>query len=306
MSFMNANPQHRRFRFFGSDRLFDIINTAILIMILLLVLYPIYFIIIASFSNPDYVLTGQINLVPRGFQLGSYQRVFNNPDILSGYTNTILYTTVGTIINLAVTIPAAYALSRRDLKGRSLLTIFFSFTMFFGGGMIPTFLVVLNLGLINTFWAMVIPNAMSVWNLLICRNFFANNIPMELLECSQIDGCTDRRFFFSIVLPLSKAIIAVMILFYAVGHWNSFFNALIYLRDPDRMPLQLVLRRLLIAAQPDPALAAEMREDWARWFIEVEMLKYALVVVASVPVLILYPLVQKHFVQGVMIGSLKG
>ncbi|MCL2362211.1 MAG: carbohydrate ABC transporter permease [Defluviitaleaceae bacterium] len=296
----------RRFRLFGSDLSFDIINTFFLILIFAVVTYPLYYIIIASFSAPELVLNGQVTIFPRGFQLGSYERVFNNPDVLRGYWNTIQYTTVGTIVNMLVTIPAAYAMSRSDLKGRGIFMLFFAFTMFFGGGMIPTFLVVQRLGLLDTFWAMIFPGAMSVWNLIICRNFFQNNIPKELLECSQMDGCTNRRFFMQIVLPLSKAILAVMVLFYAVGHWNSFFNALIYLRDDARMPLQMVLRRLLVLAQPDPNLGAEMMEDWVRMLMEVEMLKYALVVVASVPILILYPIVQKHFAQGVMIGSIKG
>jgi len=295
-----------RFRFFGSDLTFDIINTALLIAVLVIVAYPLYYIVIASFSTPEMVLNGEIRFLPRGFQLESYRRVFDNPDILQGYWNTIQYTVIGTLINLAVTLPAAYAMSRADLKGRTFLTLFFAFTMFFGGGMIPTFLVVQRLGLLDTFWVMVIPNAMSVWNMLICRNFFQNNIPAEMLESSQMDGCSNRRFFLQIVLPLSKAIIAVMVLFYAVGHWNSFFNALIYLRDQDRMPLQIVLRRLLIMSEIDPAMAGQMMEDWVRMMMEVEMLRYALVVVASVPVLILYPLVQRHFVQGIMIGSIKG
>jgi len=295
-----------KFRFFGSDLTFDIINTFCLILVFLVVLYPLYYIVIASFSAPELVLNGRVTLWPRGLQLGSYQRVFSNSDVLRGYWNTIQYTTIGTLVNLFVTIPAAYAMSRSDLKGRKILTLFFAFTMFFGGGMIPTFMVVQRLGLLNTFWAMIIPSAMSVWNLIICRNFFQNNIPAELLEVSQIDGCTNRRFFTQIVLPLSKAILAVMVLFYAVGHWNSFFNALIYLRDDALMPLQIILRRLLVLAQPDPALGSEMMEDWVRMLMEVEMLKYALVVVASVPILILYPVVQKHFAQGVMIGSIKG
>lgn len=298
--------KNTKFRIFGSDMSFDIINTFFLILIFLLVLYPLYYIIIASFSAPELVLNGLVALWPRGFQLGSYQRVFNNPDVLRGYWNTIQYTAVGTFVNIAVTIPAAYAMSRSDLKGRKIFTIFFAFTMFFGGGMIPTFLVVQRLGLLNTFWAMIFPSAMSVWNLIICRNFFQNNIPGELLEVSQIDGCTNRRFFVQVVLPLSKAILAVMVLFYAVGHWNSFFNALIYLRDDARMPLQMVLRRLLVLAQPDPALGADMMEDWVRMQMEIEMLKYALVVVASVPILILYPMIQKHFAQGIMVGSIKG
>jgi putative aldouronate transport system permease protein len=217
-----------------------------------------------------------------------------------------MYTTVGTAVNIIVTIPAAYALSRPDLRGRKFFILLFAFTMFFGGGMIPTFLVVQRLGLLNSFWAMIFPSALSVWNMIICRNFFQNNIPISLLEVSKIDGCTNRRFFFQIVLPLSKAVIAVMVLFYAVGHWNSFFNALIYLRDDALMPLQMVLRRLLVMAQPDPALASQMREDWVRMQIEVEMLKYALVVVASVPILVLYPFIQKHFAQGIMVGSIKG
>ena len=306
---MNAATQtntKRRFRFFGSDLTFDIINSFFLVIIFVLVAYPLYYILIASISAPELVLNGQIRLLPRGIRFDGYIRVFENPDVLRGYWNTIMYTTVGTIINLLVTIPAGYALSRPDLKGRGIITLFFAFTMFFGGGMIPTFLLIRDLNMLDTFWVMVIPGAVSVWNLLICRNFFANNIPGELLEVSQIDGCTNRKFFVQIVLPLSKAIVAVMVLFYAVGHWNSFFNALIYLRDNDRMPLQMVLRRLLIMAEPDPAMGAEMMEDWARIMMEVEMLKYALVVVASVPVLALYPLVQKHFGQGVMVGSIKG
>ncbi|MCL2378103.1 MAG: carbohydrate ABC transporter permease [Defluviitaleaceae bacterium] len=296
----------KRFRFFGSDLSFDIINTFFLVLVFVLVAYPLYYIVIASFSAPELVLNGHVFLIPRGFHLGGYERVFNNPDVLRGYWNTIQYTTVGTFVNLVVTLPAAYAMSRKDLKGRNVLTVFFAFTMFFGGGMIPTFLVVQRLGLLNTFWAMIFPSAMSVWNMIICRSFFQNNIPAELLEVSQMDGCSNRRFFIQIVLPLSKAIIAVMLLFYAVGHWNSFFNALIYLRDDHRMPLQMVLRRLLVMAQPDPGMGAEMREDWIRMMMEIEMLKYALVVVASVPILILYPFIQKHFAQGVMIGSIKG
>ena len=295
-----------RFRFFGSDIAFDIINTTLLIIVFLLASYPIYYIVIASISTPELVLNGLVTFWPRGFHIDSYIRVFNNPDVMRGYWNTILYTTAGTIINLIVTLPAAYAMSRSDLRGRKFLTLFFAFTMFFGGGLIPFFLVVQRLGMINTFWAMVIPNAMSVWNLLICRNFFQSNIPGELLESAQMDGCSNRKFFIQVVLPISKAIIAVMVLFYAVGHWNSFFNALIFLRDNDRMPLQMVLRRLLVMAMPDPALGADMMEDWVRMILEVEMLKYALVVVASVPVIALYPLVQKHFAQGVMIGSIKG
>jgi len=302
----NETIKKKRFRFFSSDLTFDIINTFALILIFVVVAYPLYYVVIASFSEPTLVLSGQVTLWPRGIQFDSYYRVFNNPDIMQGYRNTIQYTFVGTLINLLVTLPAAYALSRPDLKGRKAITLFFAFTMFFGGGMIPTFLLVQSLGLLDSFWVMVLPNALGVMNMIICLNFFRNTLPKELLETAKIDGCTNRKFFIQIALPLSKAIIAVMTLFYAVGHWNAFFNALIYLRDNARMPLQIILRRLLILAQPDPGMGAEMMEDFVRMLLEVEMLKYALVVVASVPILMLYPFVQKYFVQGVMIGSIKG
>jgi putative aldouronate transport system permease protein len=251
------------------------------------------------------VLTGKVFLLPRGFQLDSYKRVFENQDIVRGYGNTIFYTLIGTLINLTVTLPAAYSLSRKDLRGRNGFMLFFSFTMFFGGGMVPTYMVVKNLGLLNSFWALVLPGALSVWNMIICRNFYDSNIPRELLEVSRIDGCRNISFFILVVLPLSKALIAVMTLFYAVGHWNSYFSALIYLTDRAKYPLQLILRNTLIASQPLNAAAGVM-SDQAALFRMIEMLKYALIVVSSVPVLIMYPFVQKHFVQGVMIGSIKG
>jgi ABC-type glycerol-3-phosphate transport system permease component len=212
---------------------------------------------------------------------------------------------LGTLINLFVTLPCAYTLSRKDLRGRNILTLIFSFTMFFSGGMVPTYMVVRGLKMINTFWALVIPGAMSVWNMIICRNFFESNIPLELLEVSRIDGCRNLQFFVQIVLPLSKALIAVMTLFYAVGHWNSYFSALLYISDRSLYPLQLVLRNILIASNPLGSMT-NMISDQSQLFRMIEMLKYALIVVSSVPVLIMYPFVQKHFVQGVMIGSLKG
>ena len=203
------------------DKVFDVVNTLLLVVIFIIILYPLYYIVIASFSDPDLVLTGRIFLLPKGFQLESYKKVFGNGEIMDGYLHTIMYAAVGTCINLAVTLAAGYALSRPDLRGRKGFTLFFVFTMFFGGGTVPTYMLVRNLHLLNTFWAMVIPNAMSVWNLILCRNFFESNIPKELLEVSQIDGCRNDYFFFKIFLPLSKALIAVMVLFYAVWHWNS-------------------------------------------------------------------------------------
>lgn len=283
---------------------FDVVNTTILVIVLLIVLYPLYYVLIASFSNPDLVLTGKIFLLPKGFQTESYKRVFSNPEIMQGYLNSILYTLVGTCINLAVTLSGGYALSRRDLRGRKGFMIFFTFTMFFGGGTVPTYMLVRKLHLLNTFWAMVIPNAMSVWNLILCRNFFEGNIPSELLEVAQIDGCRNGYFFYRIVLPLSKALIAVMVLFYAVGHWNSYMQPLLYLSDRTKYPLQLVLKNILISSQPDASLAG--MNDRAEMYKQTEMLKYALVVVSSAPMIVLYPFVQKYFVQGVMVGSVKG
>ena len=288
----------------AGDKVFDIVNTLLLVFIFLIILYPLYYVVIASFSDPDLVLTGKIFLLPKGFQLDSYKKVFSNSEVMNGYMHTIMYAAVGTCINLAVTLTAGYALSRPDLRGRKGFTLFFVFTMFFGGGTVPTYMLVRNLHLINTFWAMVIPNAMSVWNLILCRNFFESNIPKELLEVSQIDGCRNDYFFFRIVLPLSKALIAVMVLFYAVGHWNSYMQPLLYLSDRSRYPLQLVLKNILISSQPDASLAG--MTERAEMYKQTEMLKYALVVVSSVPMIVLYPFVQKYFVQGVMVGSVKG
>ncbi len=288
----------------AGDKVFDIINTLLLTIIFVVILYPLYYVVIASFSNPDMVLTGKIFLLPKGFQLESYKRVFENEEVMGGYLHTILYASVGTIINLAVTLTAGYALSRQDLRGKKGLTLFFVFTMFFSGGTVPTYMLVRNLHLLNTFWAMVLPNAMSVWNLILCRNFFEGNIPKELLEVSQIDGCRNDYFFYRIVLPLSKALIAVMVLFYAVGHWNSYMQPLLYLSDRSKYPLQLVLKNILISSQPDATLAG--MTDRAELYKQTEMLKYALVVVSSVPMVVLYPFVQKYFVQGVMVGSVKG
>ena len=275
----------------AGDRAFDVINTLLLVFIFLIILYPLYYVLIASFSDPNLVLTGKIFLLPKGFQVESYKKVFENSEVMNGYLHTILYATVGTCINLAVTLTAGYALSRKDLRGRKIFSLFFIFTMFFSGGTVPTYMVVRNLNLLNTFWAMVLPNAMSVWNLILCRNFFEGNIPIELLEVSQIDGCRNDYFFIKIVLPLSRALIAVMVLFYAVGHWNAYMQPLLYLSDRSRYPLQLVLKNILISSQPDASLAG--MTDRAELYKQTEMLKYALVVASSVPMIVLYVTVQR-------------
>jgi putative aldouronate transport system permease protein len=264
---------------------------------------------VASVSNPDLVNSGKVWLWPSGFSLAGYQALFADNSIMRGYANTLLYTIGGTLLNLAVTIPAAYALSRRDFIGRKFFTLMFTFTMFFSGGLIPTFMVVKSLGLYNNPWVMVILGATSMTNIIITRTFFETNLPKELLEAAQIDGCSNTRFFFSIVLPLSTSIIAVMTLFFAIVHWNGYFVALIYLRDEKWQPLQIVMRDILMRSQFTAEMLQQGGDSAAKLQQELqiaEQIKYALIVVASVPVMVIYPFVQKHFVKGVTVGAVKG
>lgn len=285
------------------DVIFDIINTSILILITLTILYPLIFVVSASFSDPMLVLTGKVSLLPKEPTLKAYKVVFKNQDILSGYKNTIVYTVVGTLINLVMTIAGAYPLSRKDFLGRKTLTLFFTVTMFFSGGLIPTYLIIRDLGLYNNFWVMVIPGAVSVWNMFIMRAFFQNSIPMELEEAAFIDGASNMTILLKIVLPLSAPIIAVMVMYYGVGHWNAYFNALIYLNDRDRYPLQLILREILLQNQMSEMTEGETVVSQQ---LLAEGIKYAVIVVASVPVLLLYPFLQKYFMKGVMVGAIKG
>ncbi|MDF2959431.1 MAG: transporter permease subunit [Paenibacillus sp.] len=275
-------------------------------LILIMVLYPLLFVLSASFSDPAMVMGGEMWLWPKGFTIEAYKEIFNYSAVWSGYRNTLLYTTVGTVINLLLTTLAAYPLSRRDLPGRNLFMFLITFTLFFSGGLIPTYLVVKGLGLVNTFWALIIPSAVATYNLIVMRTYFQNSIPWEIQEASLIDGCSNFRLLTHIILPLSKPIIAVMVLYYAVGHWNSFFNALIYLRNKDLYPLQLILREILIVNQSNVLDQSGSTFGMDEKLLLAESIKYALIIVASVPVLIMYPFVQRHFVKGVMIGSLKG
>lgn len=287
------------------DRVFDAVVLVLMVLILLICLYPLYFILIASVSDPYLVSAGKVLLVPKGLTFNAYVRIFHYQKIWMGYRNTILYTVLGTAINVAVTVSAGFALSRKTMVGRKAILMFFVFTMFFNGGMIPTYMVVKKLGLINTVWAMVLPNALSVWNLMIARSFFETTIPEDLRSAAFIDGAGNLTFFFQIVMPVSKAIVSVLVLFYAIGHWNAFFNAFIYLESDRLYPLQVVLRDILVSNQPDPS----MIDDLATLIEKqktAELLKYGLIVVASVPVLVLYPFMQRYFVTGVMIGSIKG
>lgn len=293
-----------------SDRLFKIANYTFLTVVLAIVLYPLIYVVSASISNPAFVNSGQMWLFPKDIMWEGYVRVFENKQIWIGYRNTIFYTLLGTTINLLVTIPAAYALSRRDLVGRNWIMGMFVFTMFFSGGLIPTYLLVKNLGMVNTIWAMVLPNAAAVWNIIICRTFFQSTIPRELEEAATIDGCSTVKMFLKIILPLSKPIIVVMALFYGVGHWNSYFNALIYLSDQNLYPLQLVLRQILVLQQMDAettgGAVGAVATAMANKAEIAAIIKYAVMIVSTLPVIIVYPFLQRYFVKGVMIGSIKG
>lgn len=286
------------------DKIFGAINNTLLFILLLLVLYPLIFVVSASISNPLLVANGDLWLFPKELTLIGYQKVFQNRDILTGYLNTIMYTTVGTLINLFLTTLGAYPLSRRDFYGKNVIMFFLVFTMFFSGGLIPTYLVIKNLNMLNTFWALVIPNAVAVFNLIIMRSFFQSNIPREIEEAAEIDGCSDFQILRRIVLPLSTPIIAVMILFYSVGHWNAYFDALIYLTDREKFPLQLILREILIQNSMDEMTGSG--ESMAQQVMYAQSIKYAVVIVANLPVLLLYPFLQKYFVQGIMVGAVKG
>lgn len=287
------------------DKVFIGFVVVVLTLFFIAVLYPCIFVVSASFSSGSAVQAGKVVLFPVEPTLEGYKTVLNTPTVWLGYRNSILYTVVGTIINLAVTMTAAYCLSRKDLPGRNFVMLAFTFTMFFSGGLIPMYIQVQNLKLLNTMWSLILPGAISVYNLIVARTFIVNTIPSELLEASQIDGCSDIRYYVSIVLPLSGAIIAVEALFYAVGHWNAYFNAMIYLSKRELYPLTLYLREILMSSNIDPSTVSDP-ELQARLADMVGIIKYALIVVAVVPVLMIYPFVQKHFVKGIMIGSVKG
>ena len=288
-----------------TDKIFYAFIYVFLTIAFLIVLYPLYFVVIGSISDPVQVNMGKVWWRPVNLSLEGYGRVLDDTRIWTGYGNSLLYTVCGTCLQLCLVMITGFALSRRELKGRGLVMGFFSVTMFFSGGMIPTYLLIRDLGLLDTFWVMILPGAVSVYNTIIVRTFLQQNIPDELWEAAQIDNCTYFKFFFRIVLPLSGAVIAVMVLFFAVGHWNAYFNALLYLSNESRYPLQLVLRTILLGAQ----MVTEMNYDddmAARAFALAESMKYAVIIVASVPVLVLYPFIQKYFTQGVMLGAIKG
>lgn len=289
------------------DKIFDLINYIVLGAVSLLVLYPLYFMVIASFSSPEMVNSGQIVLVPRGVTLDGYKRLVQDANIWIGYRNTIIYTVFGTFLNIVVTVSAAFALAHRDLVGKQFFMGYFVFTMYFSGGMIPLYIVVNKIGLYNNPMVLIILGAVSVYNLIIARTFFQTTLPPELYDAAAIDGCGNFRFFIQIAVPLSKAIIAVLVVFYGVGHWNEFFNALMYISKKEYYPLQLILREILLQSRMVEQVATEAalidlqeRQRYA------ELIKYGVIVVSSLPILAVYPFAQKYFVKGVMIGSVKG
>ncbi|WP_339324867.1 carbohydrate ABC transporter permease [Paenibacillus sp. FSL W8-0194] len=287
------------------DRLFVAFVYLFLTLILVIVAVPLIYILSSSVSSPQAVTSGKVWLFPVDFTLDGYKAVFRNPQIGVGYLNSLFYTVVGTVVNVALTIMLGYPLAKKTLYGRSFFMVMLVITMMFDGGLIPYYLVVKDLHLLDTRWAMILPGAMGVFQVIVARTFFQTTIPDELSEAAELDGCSDIRFIFSIVLPLSKPIIAVMTLMYAVGHWNAYFDALIFLRSPDLFPLQIILRNILILNTVDASMMANVNQMQAQQGLK-DLIKYSLIVVASAPVLIIYPFVQKHFVKGVMIGSLKG
>lgn len=291
------------------DRIFDGVLFLVLTIIFLLVAYPLYFIIISSISDPLAVAGGEITFLPIGFTLDGYASVFQEATVMRGFMNSLIYTVVGVLINLLVTIPTAYALSRTDFTLRKPIIFFYMLTMFVSGGMMPTYLIIKDTGLLDSIWALVIPGALSVYNMIVARSFFQTNIPGELLEAAKLDGCGNTRFFLYICLPISGAIIAIMVLYYGIGHWNSYFSALLYITDRNKWPLQMELRNILLQnsmAASSGVLTGEALKEKERLDAVKEMMKYSLIIVSSIPMLILYPFIQKHFVKGVTIGSVKG
>lgn len=288
------------------DKLVYFINYVLLGLLLITILYPLVYVVSASFSSGEALASGKVRLLPVEPTLLSYKTVFEYDAIWVGFVNSIIYTVVGTVVSMVLTLLAAYPLSRDDFQGKKVLSSIFLFTMMFSGGLIPTYMLVKNLGLMNTMWSIILPTAVSAYNVIVARTFFNQTIPKELLEASQMDGCSDFRFFSQIVIPLSKPIVAVLCLWIAISLWNGYFNPLIYINEESKYPLQLVLRRILLMSQVnfananiDPARVAANR------YLS-QMLQYSTIIISSLPLMILYPFIQKYFVKGVMIGSVKG
>ena len=287
------------------DKIFIILIYILLAAIMLVVFLPLVYIVSASFSDPQAVISNEVWFLPVRPTLRGYQAVFKNRNILTGFANSFYYMIVGTLVNIVMTVMCAYPLSRKEFTARNKVAMIFVFTMYFSGGLIPTYMLVNSLGLVNTRWSMIIPSAMSTYNMIICRTYFVNSIPDELYEAGQLDGCTPFKYLLRVVVPLSKPILAVLVLYYGVTKWNSYFDAMIYLKSQTMVPLQIVLRDILILNQVDYTMISDASAIAAQRGLT-DLLKYSTIVVASLPVLCIYPFVQKYFVQGVMVGSVKG
>ena len=299
-------PKRRREEKKAGDRLVDIALAIVVAFILVAVTYPIWFIVMASVSDPKAVATGQVTLLPSGFGLAGYELILSDARIWTGYRNTIIYSVLGTALNLLVTLPAAFAMSRREFRPRRIIMFLFAFTMFFGGGLIPTFLLIKEVGLLNSMWVFILPGAFSVFNMIIARSFFETSIPEEMFDAAQIDGLTYFGYFTRIVLPLSGAIVAVIGLYYFVGHWNDFFTGLIYIRNQGLLPLQNVLQQILMANQSQQGAGGSVGQSSGEAQQFADQIKFGVIIVSTLPLLVLYPLLQRYFDKGVMIGAVKG
>ncbi len=300
-----SKPQGSAIQESRGDKIFSRLNYIFLSVILIIILYPLVYTLSASFSEPSAVISGKVTLFPVNFTLIGYQKIFEYPTLIKGMLNSLFYTIVGSSVSVVLTFLAAYPLTRKDLPGRRFLTLVFFFPMLFSGGLIPFYLIVRDLGMVNTRWALIIPTALSVWNLIITISFLKASIPEELYEAAQIDGCSDFGFLLKVVLPLAKALIAVLFLVYAVSQWNQYFISLVFQTNPDIAPLQIVLRNILILNKVDLGMMADIKRMADQQALQ-EQLKFSSIVVASVPVLLLYPFVQRYFVQGLTIGAIKG
>ena len=290
-----------------ADRMFRLVVYALLAVLLIAYVYPLYFVVIASISDPNAVYNGEVLFLPAQMTLEGYEEIFHYGELWIGYLNSIFYTVAGVFINISVTMMAAYALSRKEMMLRGVILKLFMFTMFFGGGLIPTYLLVKSLGLLDSRWVLLLNGAVSVYNLIITRTFLISTLPEELHEAATMDGCRETRYLISVVLPLSGAIIGVNALYYGAGHWNSYFSAMIYLTNRSKFPLQLILREILNATTSSNVFeAAGSEAEKARQMRVAEVIKYCSIIVSSIPLLVAYPFVQKSFVKGVMIGSIKG
>ncbi|MDO4293576.1 MAG: carbohydrate ABC transporter permease [Eubacteriales bacterium] len=287
-----------------ADRVFGAAVLLLSIAIFIAILYPLWFIVIASISNSNLVNLGKVTFLPKDIRFYGYQQILEDSRIWKGYANTILYVVAGTALNMIVTMPAAYALSRKDFSTRNKVMFFFVFTMFFNGGLVPTYMTVSSLGLISTKWILIIFVAVNTYNLIIARTFIESSIPNDLYEAAVLDGCSHFSYFFKVVLPLSKAVISVLVLYYAVFHWNDYFNALVYNSNQNNSPLQIILREILLLNQAFASGNGGVQGGYGQ--SSADQVKYAVIIVSTVPILCVYPFVQKYFEKGVMIGAVKG